>query len=142
MTEQQNKNIKTGGIVVAAALIVYFGFIKKNNGPGLDPTGNGTATPGQPIFNSRNVALGLYEAMKDMGTEEEAILQILTPINPAQFAKVFVSFGSLNYNSFTGDQRSYNPFYPLPKVNLKGWLKSELSVKEYAILRSKYPNHL
>lgn len=144
MTQEQEKNIKIGGTVVAAAVVLYLvlGKGKENSGDGGDPTGNGGYIPAQPVFNAKNVALGLYEAMKDMGTEEEAILQILKPVSQTQFAQVVVAFGSKYYNSITGDQRSYNPFYGLPKVNLKGWLKEELSVQEYALLRSKYPYHL
>jgi hypothetical protein len=144
MNPIDQKNLKNAAIVIAGLGLLYFLFGKKtdNSGSTQDPTGNGGYVPVPTVFNAKNTATALYEAMKDSGTEEEAILEILKYVNQSQFAQVVTAFGSLNYNELLGNQLSTNPFTPLPKVNLKGWLKEELSAKDYAILRAKYPYYL
>lgn len=141
MTTEENKNLKIGGSVVLGLGLLYVIFRKKTEST-PDPTGNGTYIPTQTVFNAKNIATGLYQAMKDSGTSEEAILEVLKTVSQAQFAQVVTAFGSLNYNATTGNQYNFNPFKALPKVNLKGWLVNELSAKDYAILRNKYPYSL
>lgn len=143
MTPEQLKNVKTGLVVLGGLGILYLVFKNRTENSGtVDPTGNGGYTPVVGVFNAHNVATNLYDTMKNMGTDEEAILEILKPINQAQFSQVVIAFGKLAYNPVTGDQRNYNPFGSLAKYDLKGWLKEELSAKDYAILRSKYPYSL
>ena len=144
MTPEQTKNLKIGAGVVAGLGLLYFLVVKKNDNSGgsQDPTGNGGYIPSIPSFSAQKVATALYEDMKDMGTEEEAILEVLKYVNATQFSQVVNSFGNLNYNLTTGDQRNYNPLSPLTKHGLKVWLKNELSAQEYAILRTKYPYNL
>jgi hypothetical protein len=89
------------------------------------------------------VANALYDAMKETGTDEQEVQSILKYVTPTQFKQVRTAFGTKQYNKTLGNQ--YNPtawFDELPFVNLPGWLKSELSTQEYAILRLKYPNDL
>ena len=140
VTDKEKKNLQMAAAVVAGGVLLYVVFSKKTETT-PDPTGNGAYTPIN-VYNPQKVATALYETMKDMGTDEEAILEILKPINQSQFAQVIQAFGKLNYNTTTGDQRNYNPFAVLPKLGLKDWLKSELSLKEYSVLRLKYPNSL
>lgn len=144
MTPEQTKNLKIGGAILGGGLLLYllFGNKKDNSGGTTDPTGNGSYTPSTTIFTPKNVANSLYDAMKDSGTEEEAILETLKTINQAQFAQVVIAFGKLPYNPTTGNQVNFNPFGSLTKYDLKGWLKEELSSKDYAILRNKYPYSL
>lgn len=143
LTVQQQENIKNGAYLVGAGILVYFIFIKrKENTINGDPTGNGSNIPAYGVFNAMNVATNLYDAMKNMGTDREAIFEILKTVNQSQFGQVITAFGKLNYNPVTGDQRNYNPFGVLTKYDLKFWLKSELSNADYIQLRNKYPNYL
>lgn len=141
MTPEQTKNLKIGTGVVAGLGLLYllFGNGKESSGATTDPTGNGSYTPGTTVFNAKSVSLSLYDAMKESGTEEEAILEALKTVNQSQFAQVSAAFGNRYYNTLTGNQYSLNPFSGLPKLPLKTWLNEELSVKDYAILRNKYP---
>jgi hypothetical protein len=144
MSPEETKNLKIGAGVVVGLGLLYFLVVKKNDNSGgtQDPTGNGGYIPSIPVFSAQKTATALYETMKDMGTEEEAILEILKYINQTQFGQVVNAFGMLNYNPVTGDQRNYNPFASLTKYGLKFWLNNELSPQEYSILRTKYPYYL
>ena len=141
MTPETEKNLKIA-VGVAGGLLLLNLILGKKTESTPDPTGNGGYIPTQTVFNAKNVANGLYQAMKDSGTEEEAILEILKTVTQAQFAQVVTAFGSLPYNVTTGNQYNFSPFSALPKVNLKGWLVEELSLKDYTILRNKYPYSL
>ena len=147
MTPQETKNIKIGVTVAAALLLIYLvtkAPAQDNSGASTDPTGNGDNTsPGTIVFNANKVATALYDAMKETGTDEEEVQSILKYVSATQFSKVRTAFGTKQYNKTLGNQ--YNPlawFSQLPFVNLPGWLKSELSTSEYAVLRLKYPNDL
>lgn len=140
MTDQDKKNLKTAAYLIGGAGLLYLLFSKPSE---TDPTGNGgTYIPPVLAFNAKNVAEGLYNAMKDSGTEEEAIFEILKPVNQTQFAQVNEAFGKRSYNTYTGNQYNFNPFSALAKLDLKTWLNEELSAKDYAILRNKYPYSL
>lgn len=141
MTPSQNKNLKIAAASAGALLVLYLVFRPKKEKSSLpyDPVTNPNGATG---FNASNVALGLLAAMREMGTNEQSVFDILTPINQTQFAKVVAAFGKRQYNSTTGNQINYFPVYQLPYVDLKGWLRSELSNEMYASLRSKYPNYL
>ena len=141
MTPEETKYLKIGAGVVGGLLLLKLILGSKTEST-PDPTGNGNYNPTQIVFSPRSVADGLYQAMKDTGTDEEAILEILKTVTQAQFAQVVTAFGSKYYNATTGNQYNFNPFSSLPKVNLKGWLVEELSLKDYTILRNKYPYHL
>lgn len=135
----QEKNI----LYVAAGLAVvgYLVFSSKESPGGNDPTGNGT--PGSSAsFNPRRVAEDLRDAMKEMGTSGAEVISILRNVNPAQFKQVVTAFGQIQYNATLGNQINFNPFSQLPFVNLKGWLKNELSISEYNTLKLKYPESL
>lgn len=139
MTQEQISNLKLGGAVVAGLGLLYLFFGKKidNSGGTNDPTGNGTYTP-VSVFNARNVADGLYEAMKGLGTDETGILEILKPVSPGQFALVAQAFGFKPYNTWIGSDYGFG----LNSLPLKTWLKEELSASDYVILKSKYLNQL
>jgi hypothetical protein len=147
MTPQKEKQL-TYGIGAIAVILLAYKFLGNNNigGTIADPTGNGTAppggVPGAAVFNPQRVADQLYDAMKEMGTDELDVLAILKYITEQQFALVIQKFGKKSYNASTGNQYNFSPFGSLPLVNLPGWLKSELSEEEYALLRLKYPNYL
>ncbi|WP_163398154.1 annexin [Flavobacterium fluviatile] len=136
ISDSDKKNIKIGLGVVAGGLLLYFIF--RNKTEKYDPTGNPDYIPAQPVFNAKNIAENLYEAMKDIGTEEDAILETLKTVTQSQFAQVVEAFGKKEYNSWTGNQVGFG----LTKEPLKVWLKEELSVKDYAILKMKYPYSL
>lgn len=141
LTPQNEKYIKIAAGCVAV-LVLYKMLVPKSDTSGSteDPTGNGgtTTTPGY-VFNAGKVANELWRAMKDMGTDEDAIVSALTPVNATQFTQVIAAFGSQPYNSTMGNQLVYVPFTSLPKKNLQYWLKSELSTSRYNILKMKYP---
>lgn len=141
MTPSENKNLKIAGASAVSLLVLWVVFkpkTEKGTTP-FDPVSNPNGAQG---FNAKNVAAGLLKAMQTMGTNEQAIFDILTFVNQSQFAQVIKAFGSHQYNSTTGNQYNYFPVYQLPYVNLKGWLSSELSKENYASLLSKYPNYL
>jgi hypothetical protein len=139
MNPKEIENIKLGAAVVAGFLALYFVFGKNkdNSGANADPTTN-SVTP----FNAKSTAESLFEAMKNSGTDEDAILETLKHINSVQFAQVVLAFGKRYYNTYTGNQYSFNPFSPLPALPLKTWLKEELSSSDYAILKLRYINNL
>jgi hypothetical protein len=141
MTPQEIKYLKIAA-GVATGLFVLNLLLKSSPDSGADPTGNGNFIPSQAVFNAKNTADGLYLAMRDSGTEEEAIFEVLKTVNQAQFAQVVAAFGKRYYNATLGNQYRVNPFTDLPKVNLKGWLIEELSLKDYTALRAKYHNKL
>lgn len=110
-----------------------------------DPTGNGSSTPNTPmyVFNAAKVADELYEAMRYNGTDEDAIMSALQHVNQTQFAQVFSKFGKIQYNKTLGNQVNPTAWIDdLPFVDLRGWLKNELSDADYKILRLKYPSYL
>lgn len=141
LSETDKKQAKIIAGVVAGGLLLYFVFRTKPDSAGdsQDPTGNSGYIPGSTAFNAKSVATLLYDAMKDVGTDEEVIMEALKTVDQNQFTKVIAAFGKLNYNELTGNQYNFNPFVTLPKFGLKQWLKEELSAKDYAILKLKYP---
>jgi len=143
MTSQQTEYLKLGAGVLVGGLIIYSIMGKPNQPAVYDPTVGGGGTGTSPVvFNAKSVTETLYDAMKEMGTDENLILEILKPISPAQFAAVASKFGNRPYNSLTGNIYNFSPFYDLPLLSLKAWLKYELSTSDYVILRNKYPNSL
>ena len=139
MTPKEQKYLIGGTVAVAAAYFLFFSNTESGNG--VDPTGNGGPGTTDPRgFNAFTVATDLYEAMKDSGTDEEAVVYILKTVTAAQFDQVFEKFGRLNYNPLLGNQ--YSVWGNLDKYDLKGWLKNELSPAEYANWKRKYPNRL
>ena len=136
MTQKQ-QNIALG--VSVLGIIGYFAFFHgTTTGNGVDPTGNGTGNDNSN-FNAFRVATDLYDAMKESGTDEDAIVGILTNVSPAQFDLVFKAFGSLAYNPNLGNQWG---IWALDKYDLKGWLKNELSETEYQNQKRKFSNKL
>lgn len=132
--------IVAGSIVVCIVAIVVarrliFGKTD-NSGSKHDPTGNGNSAP----IDADEIAQGLYEAMRGIGTDEEAINALLAPINEAQFREVVTAFDNKKYNTTTGTDKEY--FVTLDKYGLKDWLKFELSDSEYELLQKKFPNEL
>lgn len=145
MTPQEKKYLQYGGLALALVVVYFVAFKKKDDtGSTADPTGNGENTnPSGSAFSAKNVADTLLDAMKDLGTDEDAIISILKNISQVQFGAVVTAFGKHQYNATLGNQ--INPtawFDQLPYVDLKGWLKSELSSLEYGNLRRKYPKYL
>ncbi|MEE1899588.1 hypothetical protein V1389_14660 [Flavobacterium rakeshii] len=128
--------ITTG--VIAAGTVLYFVLRKKTDSSGseCDPTGNG----GNCIqVDPATVANSLYDAMKESGTDEEAILLALKNVNASMFNQVIQKFGKQSYNKFLGNQINITPWNPLPLEPLQVWLKNELTTNEYNKLKLKYP---
>lgn len=143
MTTQTQKTV----IIGTVGLVVLYLITRKTDNGGVtqDPTGNGTGNVGGTTtgFNAKVVAEDLYDAMKYMGTDEDIIIGILKYVSASQFDSVFTAFGRRQYNATLGNQQ--NPLAwvsQLPYIDLKGWLKSELSEKEYLNLKRKYPTKL
>ena len=136
------KNQKIALGVAAVGLLGYFAFFHGTiSGNGVDQTGNGgTGTNGNgSTFNAFDAVQRLYDAMKETGTDEDAVLAVLTRLTPAQFDQVFVRFGSLKYNPLLGNQYG---ILTLDRYDLKGWLKNEISLSEYNVYKRKFPNRL
>lgn len=141
-------------MVVATGLSVYFlskkGNIRLGNTPYLDDKANYGSNI---LFNPKSIADTLYEAMKSagksagnaigvsIGTDKEVIFDILTGIGEGQMASIIKAFGLKPYNKSTGNQQ-FLVWQTPTKYGLKTWLKEELPVKDYAILRKKYPKYL
>jgi hypothetical protein len=146
MDLENKKTQKNIAIVAVLAAIGYYMFFTKTdeNGGTNDPTGNTGAGAG--TFNAKTIAEILYDAMKDSGTDETAIFKALGTLSPEQYNQVRLAFGRRSYNATLGNQYNlptWSPFYsPLPLVDLKGWLKSELSERMYNTLRLKFPSYL
>lgn len=141
MTPEDKKLYLWIGGAAALGLIVYLASGTSTNGSTggtVDPTGNGGVIP-VPTFNAHNVAMELYNAMKDAGTDEGVIVDVLTHVNQSQFGLVFKAFGKLAYNPTFGNQYGLTT---LNKYDLKYWLKNELSQEDYLTLKYKYPAYL
>lgn len=142
-TQEQTKYqyIAGGAIVLIGGYFLFFN--KKDNSSGtVDPTGNNGNVGGSTnVFNALNIATALYDAMKSIGTDEETIVTILKTVSQVQFGEVFSAFGTLSYNTTTGNQ-VFAYGQTITRYNLKKWLFEELSVTEYNNLRRKYPNYL
>lgn len=142
LTEQQKKYGLIGLGLLLAGTITYFAFKTPKadaGGTQYDPTGNNGGTTGGSagyVFNAVNVADTLHVAMKDSGTDEDAIFNVLAPLSQAQFATVIQKFGNRLYNDTLG-----NSTWGTPQP-LKHWLKEELSSSDYETLRKKFPNYL
>jgi hypothetical protein len=105
------------------------------------------------VFNPKSIADTLYEAMKStgksigsavglsIGTDKEVVFDLLTGVSERQFASIIKAFGLKAYNKLTGNQE-FLVWQTYTKYGLKTWLKEELTVKDYALLRRKYPKYL
>lgn len=143
MTPQETKYLKYGAGAIGIGIIIYLLLQKSDNGgANTDPTGNGSTIPSNINFNPNVVAELLYNAMREVGTNENKVINTLRTVSAPQFDLVFKAFGTRQYNDITGNQYAYLPWQTLPYVNLQGWLESELSEQEYENLRRKYPNKL
>jgi hypothetical protein len=146
ISAEEKKYLKYG-VGILGVLLIYKYFISNkidNTGVLIDPTGNGNnASNGglAPIFNPKSVADDLWIAMKDMGTDENAIFETLKYVNQAQFNQVIQAFGKRAYNKTTGNNLTVWGF-SLNKYDLKSWLRFELSDQNYNTLRTKYSGQL
>lgn len=138
LTKREKIALGVSAVILTGAIVYFVFFSKDNNGASEDPTGNNSSGGNStiPTFNAQNVAESLHIAMKDMGTDESTIFNVLQSVNASQFVQVVNAFGLRKYNSWFGNDvgGSLQP--------LKVWLKEELSADEYKTLRLKYPNSL
>jgi hypothetical protein len=143
MTAKQQLYLVYGSVTIATAALIYIFWPKtENTGGTVDPTGNGTVNPGETtVFDAKKVAAELLEAMRYAGTETGDIAASLRSVNQLQFGQVVKAFGKQPYNKTLGNQITM-PGYSLDKLDLKTWLKEELSSKEYLVWKLKYPNYL
>ncbi|WP_035677916.1 hypothetical protein [Flavobacterium limnosediminis] len=149
MTPIQKQYALYGGIALAVGIAAWFIFkptstTTSGSYGSNDPTGNGgVLNPGTVVFNAKNIAEKLYNAMKDSGTDEDLIFNSLQGLSLTQFAQVIQAFGKRSYNSLYGNQINWNPLFgSLPLEPLQVWLKSELSAKSYETLRLRYSYYL
>lgn len=141
MEAKTKKIVLIAAGTVLAGTILYFVLRKKTESTGgkCDPTGNGGNCN---QIDPEAVAEKLYNAMKESGTDEEAILFALKNVNASQFVQVMQKFGKRSYNKTLGNQIRINPFSPLPLEPLDVWLKNELTSSEYNKLKTKYSQQL
>lgn len=141
MKAQDQKYTKIGIGLAAAGIVGYLIVTSRDRGSGYgdDPTGN-NVSPNTPIvvFNSKNAVQKLYDAMREIGTDEKAIMQVFQGVSVSNFPKVYKDFGLRSYNSVLGNQYRFNPFFSLPLENLAVWLENELSNSSFETLRIKY----
>lgn len=140
LTLNQKKMIIAGAGVVVVYLIIRAAIPKSDSvGTGYDGTGNGSAgNTNNTYFNPTEIANTLYVAMKDLGTDEQAIMDALQPLSAAQFQQVITKFGSKPYNTTTGNQYTCLWCENLPNLPLKTWLKEELSDDDYQLIKTKF----
>ncbi|ALM50310.1 hypothetical protein AMR72_16315 [Flavobacterium psychrophilum] len=141
MTDKEKNYVKIG-VGVLGAIVLFKLVVPKtdNSGSAQDPTGNGSTPVGTPggTFNANATADKLYNAMKDLGTDEDKILNALMYVTPTQFAQVVKAFGKQSYNKTLGNQIRVIPWQPLTLYPLQVWLENELSSEQYNILALKY----
>lgn len=147
MTPKQQQYAIYGGIAIVACFTAWMAFKPTSTVPGAygsnDPTGNGgVINPGETVFNARNIAEKLYNAMKNTGTDEDLIFNSLQGVSQNQFGQIVLAFGRRSYNELYGNQINFNPIESLPLEPLQVWLKSELSDNSYETLRQKYSYYL
>lgn len=145
--ELTNQNKKHIGIVAIGALITFIIYYtskdksSSNTVDDIDPTGNGTSPVNNTAFDAKKVSNNIYSYVKDVVSDEAALLNELTRINQQQFGLVVKAFGKKAYNLFSGN--SYFLMWQTPTYyDLKTILKSELSSKDYALYKQKYPMYL
>jgi hypothetical protein len=142
------------GIVALTGVSLFF-LLRKSKGNSNnkiyvdDDPSFGTSV----VFNPKSIADTLYEAMKgtgksvgsavgfSIGTDKDVVFDILTGVSVAQFGAIIKAFGVKPYNKTTGNQQ-FLVWQTPTKYGLKTWLKEELPVKDYALLRKKYPKYL
>jgi hypothetical protein len=142
------------GIVALTGVSLFFLLRKSKGNPNNkiyvdDDPSFGTSV----VFNPKSIADTLYEAMKgtgksvgsavgfSIGTDKDVVFDILTGVSVAQFGAIIKAFGVKPYNKTTGNQQ-FLVWQTPTKYGLKTWLKEELPVKDYALLRKKYPKYL
>lgn len=128
-------------IVIAVLAFVFLGkdklsawyddLFKKpsEGGVGGEVEDNSTADN----FNGNSDAQALYNAMCDVGTEEQVVLDIFKFRSGAELVEIYEAFGSPRYI----------PLYGLgtvtgEKTDLFGWIKSEFSGKELEQLKKDW----
>lgn len=141
MTPQNKKIAIYSAVALGLGLVVYYVFGNpEGGGSETDPTGNnGGSNPAlpTPVFNAKKVSLELFDAMNQMGTDEDTIISTLRTVTPSQFLQVIKAFGKERYTDYLGYKTSFGT-----ERNLQYWLKAELSSQEYLNLKRKYPNSL
>lgn len=144
LNPKDKKQLKYAGIGLASVILVYVVLRKKteSGGSSVDPTGNGGTVPNSTVFSASKTAQKLYEAMKEMGTDEDLIFTALQNVSQAQFGQVVTAFGVQSYNPSTGNQVNFTPWNLLKLYGLAYWLKNELESESYDTLRLKYQNYL
>jgi hypothetical protein len=142
------------GILVATGLSLFFlnrkSMLQNSKKVYLDDNPNfGTSV----IFNPKSIADTLYEALKStgkssgssvglsIGTDKEVVFDLLSEVSERQFGSIIRAFGLKAYNKISGNQQ-FLIWQTMTKYGLKTWLKEELTVKDYALLRRKYPKYL
>lgn len=97
----------------------------------VDVSGSGDSLPAGSSITSddaKRYAIALYDAMKDVGTDEDVIKQIRGYIGTADALRlVYNAFGKKPYGVFGAPAYSW---FPSSDYDLKGWLHKELSGKE------------
>ena len=105
------------------------------------------------LFDPKAVAETLYESMRttgkslfesvgfSIGTQRDLIFETLSNISPKQFNSVVKAFGFKAYNKRFGNQK-FVLLQKVTKYGLKNWLKEELPIKDYALLKNRYPKNL
>lgn len=144
LTDQNKKQIGIVAIIALVTTVLYYLTDDKtssNTVDDIDPTGNGTTPVNNVVFDAKKVSNNIYSFVKDVVSDEAALLNELTRINQQQFGLVVKAFGKKAYNLFSGS--SYFLMWQTPTYHdLKTILKSELSDKNYALYKQKYPMYL
>ncbi|MFL0108130.1 hypothetical protein [Tenacibaculum maritimum] len=80
---------------------------------------------------AKSIAEGLYNSMSGFGTDEDTIFDLLSGISSANFSKVYNAFGERYYWHELGVWTDDSIFSNGHKIDLFGWLRSELSSSEF-----------
>lgn len=115
-------------IVGLFGVIIAFRFISRTKTNYIDVTRFDTTGSTIDINKAKFYADTLYTAMEPFGTDEDSIKEVynVLSLNPANAAIVYNAFGKRAYGSFGTPLWSW---MPSTMLDLKGWLKAELSGK-------------
>jgi hypothetical protein len=121
----RNKNLYKYLLAGGAAYLLYFLFFRKKKAQLLEEqaitTEAGSTSATYPDSQFYAWANRLENAMFDIGTDEDAIVSIISSLrNNADFLKLKQAFGTREY---TG---GFLPGFVSPDLTLDGWIQQEL----------------
>lgn len=146
------KNLKRlaiigGGIIVSLGLVlagkrVYEFFYKEDSAEQMKNVIDNLIINTKDLSitdqDAELIALSLLEAMNQYGTDENAIMQLLAPLNQADLLLVIQKFNVKPYNGVGLSTTWIDLNMFSLDLTLSGWLKAELRGKELEFVRGLF----